>query len=71
MQYSGVARHRGRGLHYIDGGRKLLISLWTLASMHAIEMYDRKWWPILMRELFVLDPTFQSQNSIGGLLLSK
>ena len=33
----------------------------------SVKMYDRKWWPILMCELFVFDPTFLQQNSIGGI----
>ena len=38
----------------------------ALASLHALEMYNRKWWQILMLELFVPTShfyTFQPQNS--------
>ena len=29
----------------------------ALATLHAMEMYDRKWWPILLRKLLVFGPT--------------
>ena len=34
--------------------------LWVSAPVYlnAIKMYDRKWWPMLMCELFIFGPTF-------------
>ena len=34
------------------------VHLSALATLHAMEMYDRKWWPILLRKLLVFGPTF-------------
>ena len=39
------------------------------ASLNSIKMYDRKWWLIKIRELFVFSPIFLQQNSIGGIFL--
>ena len=34
------------------------VTVHSLATLHAMEMYDRKWWPILLRKLLVFGPTF-------------
>ena len=42
----------------------------SLASLHEIMMYDRKWWPFLKRKFFIFGPTLLPWNSIGGQFLS-
>ena len=42
------------GSHKIQGATK---EREPLATLSAIKMYDRIWWPILIRELNILGPT--------------
>ena len=35
----------------------------ALPTLQVIKIYNRKWWLVLMHELFVFGPTFLLQNS--------
>ena len=39
---------------------------YSLIFNAAINVFNRKWWPILMWELFIFGLTFLPENSIGG-----
>ena len=50
----------------LDTRKQIETEGYSLIFNAAIDVFNGKWWPILMWELFIFGLTFLPENSIGG-----